>query len=64
MVNKIPIQQAIIPIKTNKAAQISNPTRIKMFFETTVKLAWMASIAFRFPKMINGMVRKVKNETT
>ena len=61
-VKKIPMQQPMNPTMAAIIATITSPNRINGCFKTTTILELMASIAFKFPNMINGMVRKVKND--
>lgn len=49
-------------MQTIKVDTISKPNKIKNCLDTTIKLALMASYALRLPKMINGMVKKLKKE--
>ncbi len=64
MVNNIPIQRANIPNITNKIETINNAKIINGCFATNLTLIAIASNAFKFEKIINGIVRIVKSETT
>lgn len=62
IVKKTPIQNPIKPRQTIIILTISNPNKTKKCLETIVKLPFIASKAGSFPKIIRGMVKKVKNE--
>lgn len=56
-----PMQNPIKPVSEARKATIINAKIIKGCLKIIRILDFMASIAFRFPKTINGMVKKVKN---
>ena len=57
----IPIQNPIKPVKEAKAATIINAKISIGCFKIMLALDFMASMAFKFPKIINGTVKKVNN---
>lgn len=59
-VKNIPIQKPIKPVSEARKATIINAKISKGCLKIMRTLDFMASIAFRFPKTINGMVKKVK----
>lgn len=61
-VKKIPIQQPIKPTKDAIKPTNNNKRRTKGCFRTICKLNRIASIAFKSPKIIRGIVKTVKKE--
>ena len=51
-----------MPIIPAITATISNPKSTKGCFDTIILLDLIASIAFRFPKTINGIIKKVRKD--
>ena len=62
IVKNIPMQNRINPVNDAIPETNTNPNNSKGCFETSIALDLMASIAFRFPNTISGMLKKVKNE--
>jgi hypothetical protein len=58
-VKNIPIHKPKIPTIPAITATISNPKSTKGCFETMIILDLIASVTFRFPKTIKGIVKKV-----
>lgn len=59
IVKNIPIQNPIKPTSEARKATISKAKISKGCFKISWMLDFMASIAFKFPKTINGTVKKV-----
>ena len=64
IVNTTPIQQPIKPTNEAIPATINNRARISGCLPTMIILDFIASVTFKFPKIINGMVSEVNNEIT
>ena len=58
----IPIQNPNIPRQVAKIPTINNPKSTIICFLTILKLALIAAIADKSPKIISGIVKNVKNE--
>ena len=58
----MPIQKPKIPIIAAIIDTIINPNMVNGCFETIIILDFMASMGFNFPKIINGIVKNVKND--
>lgn len=63
MVKKTPIQHPINPTIDAIADTIIKPKSTIGCFEIIIILDFIASKAFKSPKIIRGIVRKVKKET-
>lgn len=55
------MQHPISPTKVEMKPITSNPSKISGCFATIITLDFIASIAFKFPKMMRGMVSIVNN---
>ena len=62
IVKNIPIQKPISPSIAIITATIRRPSNMKNCLETIMKLPLIASATLRFPKIIRGITKKVKNE--
>ena len=58
------MQHPINPTREAIALTINNPKSTKGCFETIIMLDFRASMAFKLPKIISGIVRNVKKEIT
>ena len=63
MVKNTPIKQPIKPTIEAMPATINRPKSTKGCFETMAILDFRDSIAFKFPKTINGMDKNVKKDS-
>jgi len=64
MVKTIPIQHPINPTKVAMIPITNNPNMTTGCLETIKILAWIASTAFRLPKIISGIVISVNKVTS
>ena len=62
MVKNIPMQHPMNPTMEAIKLTINNPKSTNGCFETIMILDFMACTAFKFPKIINGTVRKLNNQ--
>lgn len=63
IVRNTPMQHPMNPTIDAIMDTITSPKRTKGCFDTITILDFMASKAFKSPKIIRGIVRKVKKET-
>ncbi len=63
MVKKTPIKQPIKPTIEAMPAKINRPKSTKGCFKTMAILDFRESIAFKFPKTINGIDKNVKKDS-